>query len=261
MARRSMKVAILAGGKGSRLAEETILKPKPMVEVGGKPLLWHIMRQYARFGFRDFVIALGYKGADIKQYFLNYHLLHSDVTVRLSTGQVSAQDGELEDWTVRLVDTGLETQTGGRIKRLAGAVGSGTFLLTYGDGIADVDLLALLAFHREQGRLATVTAVRPPSRFGGLSIERDVVEEFVEKPQIGEGWINGGFFVLEPKALDYIDGDETMFEREPLERLAKDGQLAAYRHQGFWQCVDTPRDLRLLEERWRSNHAGWTAKV
>ena len=253
-----MKALILAGGRGSRLVEETVTKPKPMVEVGNRPLLWHIMRHYAYFGFCDFVVALGYKGSEIKQYFLNYRLLNSHLTVDLRTGQVHAHDdGNLEAWTAELVETGLETQTGGRIKRVAQWIGNETFMMTYGDGVANVNLKDLLAFHRSKGCLATVTAVRPPSRFGGLRIQHDVVTEFVEKPQIWEGWINGGFFVLEPGVLDYIEGDETIFEREPLERLAKDGQLAAYQHHGFWQCVDTLRDLRLLEELWRTNQAAW----
>lgn len=253
-----MKVLILAGGRGSRLAEETGTKPKPMVEVGNRPLLWHIMQHYAYFGFREFVVALGYKGLEIKQYFLNYHLLNSHLTVNVKTGQVQSHDnGGLEPWTVELVETGLETQTGGRIKRVAEWVGHETFMMTYGDGVANVNLKELLAFHHAKGRLATVTAVRPPARFGGLAIQREMVTEFVEKSQIWEGWINGGFFVLERGVFDYLDGDETIFEREPLERLAKDGQLAAYQHHGFWQCVDTTRDLRFLEELWRNNQAAW----
>ncbi|HVM41680.1 MAG TPA: glucose-1-phosphate cytidylyltransferase [Acidimicrobiia bacterium] len=252
-----MKVAILAGGFGSRLEEETEVKPKPMVEIGGKPILWHIMKHYAHYGFDDFVIALGYKAEVIKKYMVDYCPLTSNLTVDLSSGAVDVHDGHRDDWKVHLIDTGLATQTGGRVKRLAPHVGDGTFFLTWGDGVSTVDLRELLAFHRSHGKLATVTAVRPPARFGHLEIDGDEVVEFSEKPQAGEGWINGAFFVLEPEAIDYIDGDETSFEREPLEHLAKDGQLAAYRHYGFWQCMDTLRDKRLLESLWSSGDAPW----
>ena len=251
-----MKTLILAGGRGSRLAEETVVKPKPMTEIGGKPILWHIMRHYAHFGFREFVVALGYKGQEVKRYFLDYRALNSSMTVCLKDGQVKMQNGDIEDWTIHLVDTGLNVATGGRMKRLVPWLGREPFMMTYGDGVANIDLEALLAFHRAQGRLATVTAVRPPARFGGLALRDGAVQAFVEKPQIGEGWINGGFFVLEPGALDYIEGDESMFEREPLERLAKDGQLSAFPHEGFWQCMDTRRDLELLESLWQ-NGAPW----
>ncbi|MBI2015722.1 MAG: glucose-1-phosphate cytidylyltransferase [Candidatus Rokubacteria bacterium] len=252
-----MKVVILCGGLGTRLREETEVRPKPMIELGGRPILWHIMRGYAHHGFREFVLALGYKSEVVKRYFLDYYHLESHLTVSLGSGKVTAHDGQREDWTVQLVDTGLATQTGGRLKRLAPWVGKETFLMTYGDGVADVDVKALLAFHGRHGKLATVTAVRPPARFGGLVFDGDLVSEFTEKPQIGEGWINGGFFVMEPGALDYIAGDETYLEREPLERLAKDGQLAAWRHDGFWQCMDTLRDLKLLESLWESGRAPW----
>ena len=251
-----MKTLILAGGRGSRLAEETVVKPKPVTEIGGRPILWHIMRHYEYFGFREFIVALGYKGHEIRRYFLDYQALKNNMTVRLKDGQVTMQQGDMEDWTVHLVDTGLDVATGGRMKRLIPWIGREPFMMTYGDGVANVDLKALLAFHRTQGRLATVTAVRPPARFGGLTLRDGAVEAFVEKPQIGEGWINGGFFVLEPAALDYIEGDESMFEREPLERLAKDGQLSAFRHEGFWQCMDTRRDVELLESLWH-NGAPW----
>ena len=251
-----MKVVILAGGRGTRLSEETVVRPKPMVEIGGKPMLWHIMRTYAHYGFREFVLALGYKGEEIKRYFLNYRLLSSSIRLHLKDGRAEVLDGAGEDWTVDFIDTGQQVQTGGRIKRLAPWIGKERFLLTYGDGVADVDLRALAAFHAAQGRLATVTAVRPPARFGGLLFKGDAVREFTEKPQIGEGWINGGFFVLEPQVLEYLDGDESIFEREPLERLAADGQLSAFRHEGFWQCVDTRRDLELLEGLWQ-NGAPW----
>ncbi len=252
-----MKVVILAGGYGTRLQEETAVRPKPMVEIGGRPLLWHIMRIYAAYGHTEFFIALGYKGEVIKQYFLTYYLYHHSFRIDLATGRVQVYNGTPENWTIHLIDTGLETQTGGRLKRLAPFLGRETFLMTYGDGVADVDLDALVAFHRRHGRLATVTAVRPPARFGGLTFDGDRVVRFVEKPSLGEGWINGGFFVLEPGVLDYLAGDATPFEGEPLERLAADGQLVAYRHQGFWQCMDTLRDVRLLESLWQSGEAPW----
>jgi glucose-1-phosphate cytidylyltransferase len=252
-----MKTVILAGGMGTRLQEETTLKPKPMVEIGGKPILWHIMKTYAVHGFREFVIALGYKGEVIKEFFLRYYYHSHDFTIRLADGDVQAYQGDREDWTVHLVDTGLQTQTGGRVKRLAPVLANETFMLTYGDGVSNVNINELLAFHRQHGKLATVTAVRPPARFGGLSFEGDLVARFAEKPQVGEGWINGGFFVLEPGVLDYIAGDDTYFEREPLERLARDSQLVAFRHGDFWQCMDTLRDVRLLESLWESGKAPW----
>ena len=252
-----MRTVILAGGLGTRLSEETEVTPKPMVEIGGLPILWHIMKIYATRGFDEFVVALGYKGAVVKNWFLNYQYIASDFSIGFRTGTVDLHDGEREDWLVHLVDTGLQTQTGGRLKRLAPWLGDGTFMMTYGDGVADVDVQRILEYHREHGKLATVTAVRPPARFGGLLFEGDQVSDFVEKPQIGEGWINGGFFVLEPQVLDYIDGDGTAFEREPLERLAEDGQLVAYRHDGFWQCMDTLRDVRLLENLWLSGNVPW----
>jgi glucose-1-phosphate cytidylyltransferase len=255
-----MKVAILAGGVGSRLSEETNLKPKPMVEVGGRPILWHIMRYYAAFGHKEFVIALGYKGESIKKYMIDYSHLNSDLTVNLGTGDIVRRDGVATDWRVDLVDTGIDTLTGGRIKRLAPYVGKDTFMLTWGDGVADVDLHALLAFHKAHGKLATLTAVHPPARFGHLDLDGDRVAEFSEKPQTREGWINGAFFVLEPQVLDYIEGDNTQWERGPLERLAADGQLMAYRHASFWQCMDTLRDKVLLEQLWRSGDAPWIPK-
>jgi glucose-1-phosphate cytidylyltransferase len=251
-----MKVAILAGGVGSRIQEETEIKPKPMVEIGGRPILWHIMKIYAHQGYQDFVIALGHKGEVIKRYMLDYASLHSDLRVELSTGNVTSRNGGAEDWTVELVDTGQETATGGRIKRLAPYLSDGTFFLTWGDGVADIDLGRLLEFHRSHGKLATLTAVRPPARFGHLELNGDAIREFSEKPQIGEGWINGAFFLLEPGVFDYIDGDATAFEREPLEGLARAGQLMAYRHESFWQCMDTLRDRKLLEELWQ-NGAPW----
>lgn len=252
-----MKVVILAGGLGTRLSEETEIRPKPMVEIGGRPILWHIMKIYAAHGFNEFVLALGYKGEFIKNFFINYHQLHSNLTVCLKDGWVDVHDGEAEDWTVHLVDTGFKTETGGRIKRLASLIGRERFMLTYGDGVSNVDIPALMHFHEQQGRLATVTAVRPPARFGGMVLANNHVVEFKEKPQIGEGWINGGFFVLEPQVFDYIAGDDTDWEREAVEMLVADNQLAAYRHQGFWQCMDTLRDVRYLHGLWQSGEAPW----
>ena len=247
-----MKTVILAGGSGSRLAEETDVKPKPMVEIGGQPILWHIMSIYARYGYNEFIVALGYKGEVIKRYFLNLPQLRNDFSIHLANGRVEVHDGNRSDWVVHLIDTGLHTQTGGRIKRLASWIANKTFMMTYGDGVANINVQELVAFHRRHGRLGTVTAVRPPSRFGGLSFDGDLVAKFIEKPQIGEGWINGGFFVLEPGVFDYIDGDDMIFERRPLERLAEDRQLVAYHHEGFWQCVDTLRDVRLLNSLWET---------
>ncbi len=252
-----MKVVILAGGLGSRLAEETEVKPKPMVEVGGRPILWHIMRHYAHYDFKEFLVALGYRGDLIKRFFLDYCSLSGNMTIDLGRGEVKSQDSECEDWIVHLKNTGQETNTGGRLKRLQPWLKNETFMLTYGDGVCNVNLRDLLAFHRAQGRIATVTAVRPPARFGGLSFEGDVVAEFTEKPQIGEGWINGGFFVCEPALFDYLDSDETSLEVDALERLAAERQLAAYRHEGFWQCMDTLRDKRLLESMWHDGHPPW----
>jgi glucose-1-phosphate cytidylyltransferase len=253
-----MKVGILAGGMGSRLAEETSVKPKPMVEIGGRPILWHIMMHYAHYGFSDFVVALGYKGEVIKRYMVDYCSLNSDLVVNLGTGDVELQNGDQTcNWTVELVDTGVSTMTGGRIKRLAPYMGDETFMLTWGDGVSDLDLRKLLAFHHSHGKLATLTAVHPVARFGHIRVEGSQVAEFSDRPQTREGWINGAFFVLEPGVFDYVDGDETQWEREPLERLAKDGQLMAFRHDSFWQCMDTLRDKVLLEELWRRGDAPW----
>lgn len=252
-----MKVCILAGGLGTRLSEETSAKPKPMVEIGGQPILWHIMKGYAAFGFKEFVIALGYRGDIIKDYFVNYRLRNHSLTVTLSSGEVTVHDGESLDWTVHLLDTGLDTQTGGRIKRLAEYIGDEPFMLTYGDGVANLNINNLLAFHDEHRRLATVTAVRPPARFGNMAFNGDIVARFEEKPQIGEGWINGGFFVLEPAIINYIEGDLTLWEQEPMERIAAEGQLVAFRHNGFWQCMDTLRDKRLLDTLWQAGEAPW----
>lgn len=253
-----MKTVILCGGQGTRIREETWAKPKPMIEIGGQPILWHILQIYAAHGFKEFILALGYKAEVIKHYFLNYLYLANDFSIRLGSGDVQVHTGaERHDLAVHLVDTGGQTETGGRIKRLSSWIGDETFCLTYGDGVADVHIPTLVDFHRRHGRLATVTAVRPPSRFGGLVFDGDLVGTFDEKPQIGEGWINGGFFVLEPEILNYIKGDETPWEREPLERLAQERQLVAYRHEGFWQCMDTMRDVRLLESLWDSGGAPW----
>lgn len=252
-----MKVVILAGGFGTRLAEETEVRPKPMVEIGGRPILWHIMKHYAHYDFNEFFIALGYKGQVIKRYFVDYHELNSNLTVCLADGTVSVHDGEREDWVVHLIDTGLHTLTGGRVKRLEPWLKDQTFMVTYGDGVCDMDLRDLLRFHQSHGRRATVTAVRPPARFGGLIFDGDLVAEFTEKPQIGEGWINGGFMVFESGVFDYLEGDDTSLEANALERLAADGQLAAYRHYGFWQCMDHLRDVRLLERYWQSGNPPW----
>lgn len=252
-----MKVAILAGGQGTRLAEETDLKPKPMVEVGGWPILWHIMKHYACYGHREFFIALGYRGDVIKRFFVDYSVLNGDVTVDLASGEIGRASAEQEEWLIHMVDTGSTTMTGGRIKRLEPLIGHETFLATYGDGVSDVDLEALVRFHKAHGKLATVTAVRPPARFGGLVLEGDLVVEFTEKPQIGEGWINGGYMVFEQGIYERLYDDETVLESHAMERLASEGQLAAYRHEGFWQCMDTLRDKRFLEGLWQQGKAPW----
>ena len=252
-----MKVAILAGGLGTRLSEETTIKPKPMVEIGGKPILWHIMNIYSAYGFKEFVVALGYKGEIIKNYFINYHYQAHNLTVKLKTGNVTIHEGDGEDWTVHLLDTGVDTNTGGRVKRMAEFIGDETFMLTYGDGVSNINIPGLLDFHRAQKKLVTMSAVRPPARFGQMVIEDGSVVEFKEKPQIGEGWINGGFFVLEPGIAKYIPGDHTAWEFESLEDIAAEGQLAAYQHEGFWQCMDTLRDVHLLEKLWSEGKAPW----
>ncbi len=253
----SFKTIILAGGLGTRLSEETDLKPKPMVEIGDHPILWHIMNIYSHYGHKDFYIALGYKGEQVKQYFINYNTLENDVRVDLKTGLIQHSNETNKDWSINLIDTGKSTETGGRILKLRNHVGDNTFLLTYGDGVANIDINDIIKFHKTHGKIATITAVRPPSRFGRLEFEGDRVTSFSEKPQIGEGWINGGFFVLEPEIFDYIESDSTIFEREPLEKLAKDHQLMAYKHEGFWQPMDTLRELRLLRALWDSNNAPW----
>lgn len=252
-----MKAIILAGGTGTRLSEETGPRPKPMLEIGEHPILWHIMQIYAAHGFSEFLVALGYKSEVVKDYFLNFYARNADLTVRLGQGENEIHSASPPDWTVHLVDTGLATQTGGRLKRLSSWIGNETFQMTYGDGVADVDLTSLVAFHRSHGKLATITAVRPPGRFGALVLDSDRVTAFAEKPQVGEGWINGGFFVLEPEVLDLIGGDDTLWEHEPLSTLAAQGELMAFRHSGFWQPMDTLREKRLLEELWHSGKAPW----
>lgn len=252
-----MKTVILAGGLGTRLSEETVLKPKPMVEIGGRPILWHIMNIYATHGFCEFLVALGYKGEIIKNYFLNFYAINNDLSIDLCSGKTLVHDRRQPSWRVHLVDTGVATETGGRISKLRSWIKDEPFMLTYGDGVSDVNVTKLVEFHRAHGKLATVTAVRPPSRFGGLKFEGDSVVEFMEKPQTGEGWINGGFFVLEPEALDFIEHDGMIWEREPLERLARAGELMVYRHDGFWQPMDTLREKKLLETLWESGTAPW----
>lgn len=252
-----MKTVILAGGLGTRLAEETVVRPKPMVEIGGEPILWHILKHYSRHGFNEFLVALGYKGEVIKRYFLDYYSLNGSMRIDLRTGDVEVQEKACEDWVVHLHESGLQTNTGGRLKALEPHLHDDTFLVTYGDGVSDVDVGELVRFHKSHGRLATVTAVRPPARFGGLLFDGDLVADFTEKPQAGEGWINGGFLVLEPGVFDYLDDETSSLESQALERLADDKQLAAYRHDGFWQCMDTLRDKQYLENLWQQGKAPW----
>jgi glucose-1-phosphate cytidylyltransferase len=252
-----MKVVILAGGLGTRLAEETEVKPKPMVEVGEKPILWHIMKHYAHYGFNEFIVALGYKGEFIKRFFIEYSTLNGSFSMDMKTGKMITRQRLPEDWLVHLVDTGLESSTGGRIGRVRNYIGDERFLMTYGDGVSNVNLRALIATHEKNQRLVTLTAVRPPARFGGLIFDGDLVSRFMEKPQVGEGWINGGFMVMEPKIFDYIPYDSTNLEVDVLEKLSAEGQLAAYRHEDFWQCMDTLRDKKLLEGLWLQGNAPW----
>lgn len=253
-----MKVVILAGGLGTRLSEETALRPKPMVDIGDKPILWHIMKIYSHFGFNDFVICLGYKGYIIKEYFANYFLHQSDVIIDMKNNSMSFHQSLAEPWTITLADTGKDSMTGGRIKRIKDYVGDETFLLTYGDGVGNVDIPRLLSFHREQGKLLTVTAVQPTGRFGSLSIDADMsVTSFLEKPKGDGSWINGGFFVCEPGIFDYIKGDDTVFEKEPMEQIAHDKKMVAYKHTGYWKPMDTLRDKHELEAEWNSGHAPW----
>lgn len=252
-----MKVILLAGGFGTRLAEYTGLVPKPMVQIGGRPILWHIMNHYAKHGHTDFYLALGYKAEIVKEYFLHYRSLSADFTIDLRTGDLETHQTELEDWRVTLVQTGLSSMTGGRVKRLKRFIGNETFMLTYGDGVSNVDLGAALRFHKSHGKMVTVTAVHPGARFGELGISDDKVTSFQEKPQMGQGWINGGFFIVEPGFFDLINSDETVLEKEPLEEAAKMGQLMAYKHEGFWQCMDTVRDRSYLQDLWDSGNPPW----
>ena len=252
-----MKAIILAGGLGTRLAEETVTRPKPMVEIGGKPILWHIMKSYAQHGVNDFIVCLGYRGYMIKEYFANYFLHMSDVTFDMHYNQMQIHENKAEPWRVTLVDTGDSTMTGGRLKRVKRYLTDENFCLTYGDGVGDVDITKLLVFHHEQKTLATMTATQPPGRFGAITIDGRKVAGFQEKPSGDGAWINGGFFVLSPKVIDYIESDSTLWEREPMERLAKDGEMSVYRHAGFWQPMDTLRDKNYLEDLWVSGKAPW----
>jgi glucose-1-phosphate cytidylyltransferase len=252
-----MKVILLAGGLGTRLAEETEIKPKPMIEIGGRPILWHVMKIFATQGFKEFFVALGYKSEYIKRFFLDYYSLNGSISINLSTGITETRDRESEDWQVHLIETGDQSMTGGRVKRLEPFLKDSAFIVTYGDGVADIDLNALVNFHKSHGKLATVTAVRPPSRYGELLFNEDETVQFSEKPQTGEGWINGGFLVFEPAVLSYLSGDASVLEKDALETLAKEGQLVAYKHYGFWQCMDTIRDKNYLEGIWSKGNAPW----
>jgi glucose-1-phosphate cytidylyltransferase len=252
-----MKVVLLAGGLGTRLAEETEIRPKPMIEIGGKPILWHIMKHYAHYGHKEFYVALGYKGEYIKRYFLDYLSLNGSMSIDLASGKIESRNRDSEDWVINLIDTGFDTPTGSRVQRLRPLLNKEPVMVTYGDGVCDIDLDALLKFHKAHGKLATVTAVRPPSRFGELLFDGDMVSKFTEKPQIHEGWINGGFLVLEPGAFDYLHEKECSLEADTLSRLSADRQLGAYKHQNFWQCMDTLRDKRLLENLWDTDRAPW----
>ncbi|MDB9976189.1 glucose-1-phosphate cytidylyltransferase [Candidatus Thioglobus sp.] len=252
-----MKVIILSGGFGTRLSEYTESIPKPMVTIGGRPILWHIMQTYAKYGCTDFYLALGYKAQIVKEYFLNYHNLNSDFTVDISTGKIDTHHIQKVDWNVTLVDTGLNSMTGGRVKKMQPFIGNEAFLLTYGDGVANIDVKALIDFHKSHGKMVTVSAVHPAARFGELDLEGSRVASFSEKPQTTKGWINGGYFVIEPEFFDLIEGDETILEKGPLEKAASLGELMAYKHEGFWQCMDTKRDRDLLESLWESNANMW----
>ena len=252
-----MKVLILAGGFGSRLSEYTDIIPKPMVQIGGIPIIWHIMNRYSMYGYKDFIIALGYKSQIIKEYFLNYSQVNADFKINLKSGEITSFENNKVDWDVTLVDTGQETLTGGRVKRLQSLIGNEKFMLTYGDGVADINIKKLYEFHNQKNKIATVTAVHPAARFGELVIDKNMVKSFMEKPQLDSGWINGGFFVFEPEIFSYIEDDQTILERSPLEKLAKAGQLNSYKHNGFWHCMDTKRDKDRLEEIWSSGKVPW----
>jgi glucose-1-phosphate cytidylyltransferase len=251
-----VKVIILAGGLGTRLSEYTEFLPKPMIQIGGKPIIWHVMQTYAHGGHKDFYLALGYKAEKIKEYFLNYGILNSNFTVNLASGKTTSRDTNIIDWFVTLIDTGERTMTGGRVKRVGEYIGDETCMLTYGDGVADIDLKALVDFHKSHGKMVTMTAVRPPARFGELELTGDKVMSFREKPQLHDGWINGGYFIIEPEFFNFIAGDKTMLEREPMEKAVAMGELMAYRHEGFWHCLDNKRDLKNLETLWKTN-APW----
>ena len=252
-----MKVAILAGGQGTRLGEYTQVVPKPMVAIGDRPILWHIMKGYAAYGFNEFVIALGYKGDVIKNYFLDYQRTSGSISVELQSGEVTFDDSRIENWKVDLLDTGVSTLTKSRVGQVVRHAGNETLMLTYGDGVADIDISKLLDFHKAHGKIVTMTIVRPPARFGAVELDGDAVASFQEKPQIGEGWINGGFFVLEPEVIEYVTGEDAMWERGPLEQLAADGELMAYKHNGFWQPMDTPRDKVILDNFCNTGEAPW----
>lgn len=252
-----MKVVILAGGLGTRISEESALRPKPMVEIGEKPILWHIMKHYSAYGYHEFIICLGYKQYMIKEFFADYFLHTSDITFDLEENRMEVHNKSAEPWRVTLIDTGLNTMTGGRIKRIGRFLEDAPFMLTYGDGVSDVNLDSLLSFHKKEGKLATITAVKPEGRFGVMDVDENLVRSFREKKSIDSGWINGGFMVMEPQVLDYIEGDSTVLEQEPLEKLACCGQLSAYRHEGFWKCMDTMRDKSQLEEMWAKQNAPW----
>ncbi|RKR82242.1 glucose-1-phosphate cytidylyltransferase [Mucilaginibacter gracilis] len=253
-----MKVVLLAGGLGTRLSEETTLRPKPMVEIGGMPILWHIMKIYSSYGFNDFVVCLGYKGYVVKEYFANYFLHKSDVTINMSDNSIKVHDSQAEPWKITLVDTGNESMTGGRIKRIQPHIGNEPFLLTYGDGVGDVDIKKLVEFHQANGKYCTVTSVQPSGRFGALNLtENDIVHSFMEKPKGDGAWINGGFFVCEPSVFDYIEGDSTIWEKEPMEQIASEGQMVAFKHSGFWKPMDTLRDKQELENDWALGKAKW----
>lgn len=253
-----MKAVILAGGRGTRISEESVLKPKPMIEIGGRPILWHIMKIYSEAGIRDFIICTGYKGYMIKEYFANYFLHNADMTFDVANNSVTVHQKKAEDWRVTVVDTGADSMTGGRVKRVASYIGNDEFCLTYGDGVGDIDIASVIKYHHGHGKAATVTSVQPRDRFGLLSVAEDGnVDGFIEKPKGNGKWVNAGFFVLSPKVLDYIDGDDTIWERAPLESLSRDGELRAYRHDGFWQAMDTMRDKAHLEELWTGGQAPW----
>ena len=252
-----MKVVILAGGYGTRLSEYTSSLPKPMVTVGGRPILWHIMQTYAKYGYKDFNLALGYKAEVIKEYFLNYRSINSDFSINLGSGNFVTHEADSIDWNLTLVDTGLNSMTGGRIKRMQKYIGNETFLLTYGDGLADIDIKSLVSFHKSHGKMVTVSAVHPSARFGEMDIDKDIVTSFKEKPQMHQGWINGGYFVIEPDFFELIEGDDTILEQRPLEKVSESGELMAFKHSGFWQCMDTKRDRDLLEDLWQSGNAPW----